>query len=158
MAGAGTGCTQVSITTGDEGITTTRFGDANQNAVVLTLFEETSFGGTATEVTASGRTFDSPTTFRSYYFTGPNSWAYSSSSSSACLQHTLVGDFGITYSAVTTLSNVVSIELGCGSIDPTRPTEPPQSTTTTSNPTTGSTTTPDPDLFSCVGKPDGIVL
>ncbi len=149
---------------------TTRYGDADQVEVKMTVFDEISFGGDSMEITAEGLNLGSPTTFRSYFFTGPNSWTYDSvTEGTTCLNHSFTGTtYGVTYSAAANLANVTSFDLGCGGVDPTRTTvQPTTGPTTTQNTastvtTTGNpiiSTTIDPDLSGfCENRPDGRYL
>jgi len=154
LSGSGSACVPYSFGTGTSRLVTTRYGDADQSEVKLTLFGETSFRGEPTEISAAGVSLPSPTTFRSYFFSGQNEWAWDSSTTggNACLNHTLTdgATYGLSYAVTTNLEQVTSFELGCGNIDPTRTTIQPSTVSTP-----GSTTTPDPDLFSCENKPDG---
>jgi len=188
VSGGGTGggpCTLYSIAPGSTRLRTSRFGDADQVAVAISLFEEEGFQGAAVTVTATGLDFATPRSFKSYFFTGPNLWSIGGST---CLAHEISGTYGVTYSVSRDLPGVNSVKLGCDGVDPTQTppttttTQPPTTTTsppdttttappttTTQGPTDGTTTTPSstttgnpvttttsgPGPIDCQNRPDG---
>jgi hypothetical protein len=122
-----------------------------QNSTEITLFQDVSFQGEPF-TTTNGGVISPATSFKSFFFTGPYNWEYTTTSGgqATCLNHTL-GDgasYGITFSVSAELNLVNNIKLGCGD-------EPLPTTmmTTTGNPV--STTTMNPDFFSCNNRSDG---